>query len=371
MVSKLHPSIFDHRRLVPRGATVVGVFDRAVRELFFLERPHLKPGDPAVERDLRAFIRQSDVRARWVYYPWSHTAVCVLPEDLYFKVRTARNRNLITEREQQSFRRAIVGVAGLSVGSAVVSALVISGGPKILKIADFDVVELSNLNRIKANLTDVGSNKAVVAARAVWELDPFADVRIWERGLDKRNLREFILGEPRLGVFIDEMDNLSLKMSARILCKKHKIPVVMATDNGDSVLVDVERFDREPDRPIVHGRVESREARGLGRKGFKAWLRLAMKIIGPRFMTERHQESLLEVGRTLLRPPQLGTTASLAGSAVAFVVRRIANKQPMPSGRYAFGLEEKLIRGYDSARQKALRRNKTKKFVREFLKGVV
>lgn len=371
MAKQLRPSIVDRRRAVPRGATVVDTFSRAVRELFFLEHPQRASGGPAGERELRAFIRQSGIRARWVYYPWSHTAVRVLPEDLYFKVRTARNRNLITEREQQNFRSAIVGVAGLSVGSAVLSALVISGGPKILKIADFDVVELSNLNRIKANLTDVGSKKAVVAARAVWELDPFADVRIWERGLDGRSLREFILGEPRLEVFIDEMDNLPLKISARFLCKKHKIPVVMATDNGDSVLVDVERFDLEPGRPIVHGMVARREARGLDRKDFKAWLRLAMKIIGPRFMTERHQESILEVGRTLLRPPQLGTTASFAGSAVAFVVRRIANTQSMPSGRYAFGLEEKLIRGYGSAQQKALRRDKTKRFVRKFLEGVV
>lgn len=371
MMKQLRPSIVDDRRAVPRGTVIVDAFDRAVRELFFLERPHLKPGDPAAERELRAFIRQSGIRARWVYYPWSRTAVRVLPEDLYCKVRTARNRNLITEREQQNFRSAIAGVAGLSVGSAVVSAFVMSGGPKILKIADFDVVELSNLNRMRANLTDVGSNKAVVAARAVWELDPFADVRIWQRGLDEQSLREFILGEPRLNVFIDEMDNLALKISARILCKKHQIPVVMATDNGDGVLVDVERFDREPGRPIMHGRVESREARGLDRKDFKAWLRLAMKIIGPRFMTERHQESILEIGSTLLRPPQLGATASMAGSAVAFVVRRIANKQPMPSGRYAFGLEEALIRGYGSARQKALRKNKTRKFMREFLTGVV
>jgi len=58
------------------------------------------------------------------------------------------------------------------------------------------------------------------------------------------------------------------------------------------------------------------------------------------------QDSLLEIGRLIAAVPQLGSTASIAGSAIAFAARRIANNQEMPSGRYIFSLEEKLIPNY-------------------------
>ena len=96
---------------------------------------------------------------------------------------------------------------------------------------------------MNAKLSDVGMNKTVVSAREVWELDPFAELHVWDSGVNKENLEDFILGEPKIDIFIDEMDSLSLKAMARFICKKARIPVLMATDNGDEVLLDIERFD--------------------------------------------------------------------------------------------------------------------------------
>ena len=101
----------------------------------------------------------------------------------------------------------------------------------------------------------------------------------------------------------------------------------MATDNGNSVILDVERFDQEPNRAIFHGLVGEMRATDVENLSYKDWLQLATKIVGAEYLTERMQDSLVEIGHAISAVPQLGTTAAIAGSSVAYVIRRIANRQ--------------------------------------------
>ena len=359
----MKPQIFASKEEVPAGATFVDALNGSLSELFFIEHPHFKKPMPEAQEALKSYMESVDIPGVWVYYPHHNVAIHTLPEELYFKLRTARNKNIIKEAEQLAYRNSKVGVAGLSVGSAILSALVISGGPKSIKLADFDTVEVSNLNRIKATLPDLGKNKADVAARNLWELDPFAELEIWDKGVNKENITDFISG---LDIFIDEMDSIDVKILSRLIAKEKKIPVLMATDNGDSIILDVERFDLEPDREIFHGLVGHFAEEDLTNLDFKQWLKLATQIVGPEYLTERMQESLLVMGKEIPSVPQLGTTANIAGSAMAFVVRRIANGLPMPSGRYTLGCEEAFIPDYDSEENKAAREQKTKEFLENF-----
>ncbi len=43
-------------------------------------------------------------------------------------------------------------------------------------MADFDKIELSNLNRVPVGVFDIGLNKAMIAARRIAELDPYLAV---------------------------------------------------------------------------------------------------------------------------------------------------------------------------------------------------
>ena len=336
------PKIFFKREDAPAGSEAINAFGSALKELFFAENPRLKKNMPEVAGALDEFLKNHGISDIWIYYPWSNKVVRCLSEDLYFKLRTARNRNIITDEEQKKYRTAKVGVVGLSVGSAIVSALAMSGGPKVMKIADFDEVEISNLNRIRAKLIDVGTNKTTVSAREVWELDPFAELYLYELGMTKENLEEFIAGEPKLDIFIDEMDSVEMKAAARLVCKKEKIPVLMATDNGDNVLLDVERFDLEPERPIFHGLVEEKEVLGASNLSYGDWVKLVTKIVDPSYLPQKMIESVSEIGKTVAAIPQLGPTAAVAGAAMAYAVRKIANNQEMPSGRYVINLGEDL-----------------------------
>ena len=365
----MKPQIFRREPKLKTKNRSVDAYSCSVKELFFLENPKLKKGEPGVAEKLKRFLLAKKITPLWIYYPDKQTVVKSVDEKTYFKLRTGRNKNLITEKEQLSFRNMCVGIAGLSVGSNILSALSVSGGAKSLKIADFDTLEVTNLNRIRGALTDIGTNKTEIAARQVWEVDPFAEIELYKNGLNEKNLQKFLAGKPKLDVFIDEMDSLQLKILARQLCKKYKIPVLMATDNGDSVVLDIERFDLEPKREIFHGLLGGAAEKPLSGLNYRQWLALATKIVGPEYLTPAMQSSLLQIGKTLAAVPQLGAVASVAGAAMVLALRRMAGGQKMPSGRYVISLEEKLLPGYFAKNSIADRKKQTDNFKKQFLKN--
>lgn len=359
-MEKEKPRIYPSAGALPKGVRRMDAFENALLELFFIEHPTISKRHPEAATRSAEFARASKVKSVWAYLPWAHTAVRIPDEATYFRLRTARNRDLITEVEQCAYRECVVGVAGLSVGSAAVAVLAATGGPKHMKIADPDTIEITNLNRIRATLLNVGGNKAVVAARGAWELDPFAKLEVWEKGITASTLDRFVAG---LDVFVDEMDDIAMKVACRKACKKARVPVVMATDNGDSVILDVERFDTESMRPIFHGRVNL-PGGSLANLSREAFVALANEIIDPTQFTDRQRDSIQAIGTTLSGVAQLGTAATIAGAALAFVVRRIASGAPMPSGRYSMGCEPAFVPGYMSARAKARRVAHAKRFMR-------
>ena len=357
--------IFKNRLEAPQDARVVDIFNSSLTEFFFISNPQLEKGSEEAQLLLQKFLSENQEEGVWIWYPWINTLVHTLSEELYFAVRTARNRNIIKTEEQAPYRELKIGIAGLSVGSQILSSLVMSGGPKRIKIADFDTIEVSNLNRIASTLPEVGVNKAVVAARKIYELDPFAEIDVWSSGIARETLEEFLLNDLKLDIFIDEMDSIDLKVISRIICRKNRIPVLMATDNGDGIILDVERFDLDSELPLFHGAISDIEEK-IESINPDDWLKLATQIIQPEYLTQSMQESLLEMGKSIAGVPQLGTSAAMAGSAVSYAVRKIATKQDLKSGRYTLNLEEALNSEYNSTESKEARAQATKDFLTKF-----
>lgn len=340
MKTQQKPEFFKKAAELPKGTRVIDTLASSLRELFIVRNPSYKSvPKQELAKHIETFLKKEKIPTLYVYLPWKKTAIYMVAEDIYFELRTARNKNIITKEEQETYRNSRVGIIGLSVGSNVLNALVFSGGSKMLKIADYDVIEITNLNRLRAPLDAVGINKTLFAAQQSWELDPFANIEIWENGVIKENLKKF-LEDPRLDVFVDEMDSLDLKLTSRILCKDLKIPVIMVTDNGDNIIVDIERFDEEPDREILHGLVKGVDPGSIADLPYSEWVKVATRIVDPNNLTQRMRESLPEIGKTIAAVPQLGTTATIAGATAAYAIRKIVNKQPMPSGRYFIKLDD-------------------------------
>ncbi len=284
-------------------------------------------------------------QGNWVFFPWSSILVHILKEPDYYLVRTARNKNLINAGEQNKFYNSTIGIGGLSVGSSVAFALVLQGGAKHLKLADMDRLALSNTNRILMGVDNLGVLKVEMAARRIYEINPYAVIDLFPEGLKKENMEKFFEG---LDVVIDELDNLAVKYLIREQAKKHKVPVVMAADNGDNAAVDIERYDLDENTPYFHGRMGEVSYDLLSKLDKFGIGKMITKHVGPENVTKRMQESLMEMGKTIVSWPQLGGAALINGAAVAYCVRKILNKQPLEMNRSLISIDEKLIPNYGS-----------------------
>ena len=283
-------------------------------------------------------FRNSEVPDPWVFYPWSGVLAHVLPKSQYRFLRTTRNRYKITAAEQELLFQKTVAVAGLSVGLSVVMTLALEGVSRF-RLADFDSLGLSNLNRLRAGLPDLGTNKAVLAARQLYELDPYLEIELFPSGVSAHNIGEFLAAP--LDVLIEECDDLGMKIRLREEARYRRIPVVM--DTSDRGLLDVERFDREPDRPLLHGMLGSLRADELAGLTPAEKVPFGLRILDPARLSVALRASLPEVGQTIETWPQLASAVALGGGVTADAVRRILLGQFTESGRYYVDVSE-LVR---------------------------
>lgn len=268
----------------------------------------------------------------WVYYPWSGLLLHCAPQDIQRRLRTNRNQDLITAAEQQQLQDAAVAIAGLSVGSGIAMALTHSGIGGRLHLADFDLLETPNLNRVQAGLADIGLPKAQITAHRIWAVDPYAQLQLFPDGLSTANLDQFLEG---VAVAFDEIDDFEIKLRLRYQAKQRHTPVVMLTALGDSVLIDVERYDQQPDLPIFNGLIGDLERDILDHPITEAdKKRYAAQIIGLNNVPTRAIQSLNQIGHTLVGRPQLGSTVAIEGGLGAYVARQIILGAPLASGRY-------------------------------------
>lgn len=266
--------------------------------------------------------------ARWAYYPWRRAVVAVLGPRGYRTVRLDRNRNNITLAEQDRLGTLRIGVAGLSVGHVIAHTLAAQGLCGHLRLADFDQLELSNLNRVPATVFDLGVNKAYVAARRIAELDPYLPVEVFDAGLSVDTVDAFLDG---LDIVIEECDSLDMKAVLREGARALRIPVLMAT--SDRGLVDVERFDQEPERPILHGLLGDLDIGLLPGMSSRDKVPHILRHLEAERLSPRTAASLLEIDRTVSTWPQVASDVVLGASALAESVRRIGLGEELRSGR--------------------------------------
>jgi molybdopterin/thiamine biosynthesis adenylyltransferase len=274
----------------------------------------------------------------WVYYPWSRRLVHLLDEAEFIEVRTNRNQYKITRQERDSLATKRIGIIGLSVGQSIALTLAMERGFGELRLADFDVLELSNLNRIRTGLHNMGVPKVVIAAREIAEIDPFLKVTCFFDGLTPETIDNFYLKNGKLDLLVDECDGLDIKILSRYKARELKIPVIM--DTSDRGMLDVERFDLEPNRPILHGAVENINPDNIKELTNEEKIPIILQMLGIDNVSLRAKASMVEVQQTINTWPQLASSVALGGAVGADVCRRILLNQYHESGRYYIDLEE-------------------------------
>ncbi|MGY0234240.1 ThiF family adenylyltransferase [Longispora urticae] len=310
-----------------------------IDELITSREPGVRP-DEARRRDQLAGLDAWSYGS-WAHYPWSGRLVHVLPREEFRLVRTDRNRGRIERPEQRRLLDSRVGVIGLSVGNSAAVTLALEGVAGRFRLADFDTLGMSNLNRLRAGMHELGLNKAVLTARQLYEIDPYLEIEIFPAGLDGDNLDAFLAG---LDLVVEECDTPYIKVAARERARAAGIPVVM--DCNDRGMLDVERFDLEPDRPLLHGRiaVDSGRVAGLSRP---EQIELLLAMVDADRISPQLRASFAELGRSLSSWPQLASGVSLGGALVTEAARRILLGGDCPSGRYYVDLTDLIAAHHD------------------------
>jgi tRNA A37 threonylcarbamoyladenosine dehydratase len=281
----------------------------------------------------------------WVYYPWKNTLVHVLPEEEFIQVRTIRNQYKITPSEQEKLSKKKIGIIGLSVGQSIALALALERGCGELRLADFDTLELSNLNRVRASITDLGLKKSTIAAREILEIDPYLKVTLYEDGVNEQNIEDFFTAGGELDLVIDECDSLDIKILLREVARKKRIPVIM--DTSDRGMLDIERFDLEPEREIFHGLLGNIDYRELKNLSMKEKVTFGLKMTGLETLSSRMKASLMEINQSISSWPQLASAVFLGGAIGSHTARNILLDQLTDSGRFFVDLDELIPIGLE------------------------
>lgn len=133
----------------------------------------------------------------------------------------------------------VIGVGGL--GSPVAMYLAASGVGK-LTLVDFDVVELSNLQRQIAHTTDrIGELKTHSARSACLALNPDIDIRTIDYQMDEDELRSLVASASAV---VEGSDNFPTRFAVNAACVQHKVPLI----SGAAIRFDGQVTVFRPDR---------------------------------------------------------------------------------------------------------------------------
>lgn len=273
----------------------------------------------------------------WVYYPWLNKLIHLLDEEDFIRVRTNRNQHKITRQELDILRNKKIGVIGLSVGQCIASALALERCCGEIRLADFDDIQLSNLNRINTSLHNIGCLKVIQIAREIAEIDPFLKVTCFTEGITENNFDTFLFENGKLDVLVEECDSINIKVLTRLKARKFNIPVVMETN--DRGMIDIERYDINPDYPVLHGLLKDVPLENLKNLSQEQSLSLLLKFFSFSNGSARGKATLVELGQTLLAWPQIASSVYLGGAIVTDVCRRILLDQLHISGRFYIDVE--------------------------------
>jgi tRNA A37 threonylcarbamoyladenosine dehydratase len=305
----------------------IDAFSSQLRELFVVENKEFTavPREEALKTpEFKRFCQRKRDNHVHIYFPWTERLVKCVESGDYFTLKTDRNQDLITAKEQKDLADYTVAILGMSVGSNIAFALTQAGISRKIILADPDSIETTNLNRILAGVDEIGINKAIFAARRIYEADPFSEVSVLTDGATEKTI-EVLLRDNKVDCIVDEIDDIGLKIGLRKLALKYRVPVVMITDNGDGVVLHVERYD------LGHDKIFGKDAdylqsklRGPMSKDKAGEIIISDIVGGAEKVDPKMMKSVGKVlNHELVSWSQLGSAALLGAVMVTVAIKKI------------------------------------------------
>lgn len=299
----------------------------------------------------------------YAYYMEHNHLVRYCPPYWHHVVAIASNSKLISDPKNKYswkeirdiFAHTVVAVAGGSVGNNIMHGVVMDLRPQQVKIADKSLYKMENNNRVRLNYWDIVRsnalrtkpidpllrNKAEVLASQLYSTDPYLKVYVYNEGVHPGNIDRFFSGsgkEPKVDIIIEEVDDPNIKLLLRDGARKRKIPLLMASDMGSCVQIDILRYDKNPKLPLTYGTKDdvlraSTKAVYDNPSNREIFFKFVDDLIG----TDYRQDELKKIieGKTEIPTstiiPQLGSTAAVAGGLIAETIARIRLGYSYPS----------------------------------------
>lgn len=181
-------------------------------------------------------------------------------------VREAASRMLCdryTPAIHSRISSAKVGVAGLGgIGSHIAESLTRAGVGHLV-IADFDRVDMTNLNRQNYYIEDIGKSKAQCTAGTLKRIDPGIDVEVFDGRVTRENADEVFRG---CSVVCEAFDDASSKamLIETLLSQNKDVKVVSVSGMAGFSTVNTMHVERRMSRLYVCGDCVSDSSTGAG-----------------------------------------------------------------------------------------------------------
>jgi len=223
---------------------IIENIQRQLDDVIRVNNPSLNKTEDRLEQVLALLADKEELAktTNWVYFPWSQKVIHILNEAAYFRVITNRNQYKITAAEQAHLQQQTIGVIGLSVGGETAVTVCQEHLCGTIKIADFDELDLSNLNRLNASIEEIGLLKTTITARKIYRINPYLKVIPFSEGVHEKNMSEFLEG---LDLLIEECDSTEIKIPIRKAAKALKINTIYAAD--EKGMLSIEPYGNLPD----------------------------------------------------------------------------------------------------------------------------
>jgi hypothetical protein len=145
--------------------------------------------------------------------------------------------------------------------------------------------------------------------------------------------------DAKLDILVEVCDELEVKIKVRKAARIKLIPVIM--DTNDKGMLDIERFDLEPNRPILHGLFN--ESINISKLEASERIKVLMQIVSYENISDRLKISMPEIGKTITTWPQLASSVAIGGGATCDIARKILLKQHHRSGRFYLDIDALLM----------------------------
>lgn len=179
-----------------------------------------------------------------------------------------RTEILIDQENLNKLHNSHVIVFGIGgVGSFVVESLVRSGIGEIT-IVDFDVVDITNINRqIIALHSTIGKKKVDVMKERILDINPNIKVHTFDTFVSNETIEMFNFDQ--YDYVVDAIDNVTGKLLIIEKCQEHNTPVISSLGTANKldptklVLTDISKTHTCPLAKVIRLELRKREIKHL------------------------------------------------------------------------------------------------------------